>query len=57
MDISHIQIECEEYPGLLCEILLVPQNIVMNLNIYMIPILILYVGITNSPTYHSNSWF
>ena len=35
MDISHIQIECEEYPGLLCEILLVPQNIVMNLNIYI----------------------
>ena len=30
--ITHIQSECGEYSGRLCEILLVPENIVMNLN-------------------------
>ena len=32
----HIQTECGEYLGILCEILLVPQNIVMDLNNVML---------------------
>ena len=35
--IPHIQIECEEYPGVFSGILLVPQNIVMDLNNVTIP--------------------
>ena len=32
LDIPRIQFECGEYPGILCGIVLVPQNIIMDLN-------------------------
>ena len=32
LDIFHIQIECEEYLGILCGILSVPHNNVMDFN-------------------------
>ena len=36
LDIPHIQSKCGEYPKILCGILLVPQNIVMDLNKVMV---------------------
>ena len=33
---SHIRSECEKYPGMLCGIMSVPRNIVMDLNNVMI---------------------